>query len=238
MQKEKIVNAINKYFLNGTTNSVKVIIKDKTLSCAFISDTQSVIGEVIVTDVEIEDCEVAIFTTSELLKLLSVLDDNIDIKINKVDTQAISLNVSDATTTILYMFANLSTIKVAPKPKQMPNFNVEVEITKDFSDKFLKAKNAMPNAENFAVTSNGVETEFILNYSTISTNRVRFGAPSIKTEQMQPVCFSASGLKEILTANKNAEIGKIEVSSSGLSRVSFSGSDYKAVYYLVQLSIQ
>ena len=51
---------------------------------------------------------------------------------------------------------------------------------------------------------------------------------------MQPICFSAEKLKEILTANKG-DVGKIHVSPDGLSRVEFNGQDFQSKYWLVQL---
>ena len=41
--------------------------------------------------------------------------------------------------------------------------------------------------------------------------------------------------KEILSANKDAKEGYIEVSQAGLARVSFKGDSYTSTYYLVQL---
>ena len=41
--------------------------------------------------------------------------------------------------------------------------------------------------------------------------------------------------KEILVANKDADQGYLEVSQSGLARVTFTGPSYTATYYLVQL---
>ena len=52
---------------------------------------------------------------------------------------------------------------------------------------------------------------------------------------MPVICFSSTLFKEILQANKDATSGKLEVSSAGLARVTFSGKDYSSTYYLVQL---
>ena len=52
---------------------------------------------------------------------------------------------------------------------------------------------------------------------------------------MSVVCFSSTLFKEILQANKDAETGKLEISSAGLARVSFTGKTFTSTYYLVQL---
>jgi hypothetical protein len=51
---------------------------------------------------------------------------------------------------------------------------------------------------------------------------------------MEPICFSADKLKEVLTANKG-DAGKLHVSSQGLARIDFSGADFESSYWLVQL---
>ena len=238
MQKEKLVSFINRYYLAGNTDSVKLIVKDGQLICSFISANQNVIGEVSLQAVDIEDAELAVYTTSQLLKMLSVLDDNIDIKLVKSGDKVFSLIVSDANTSITYMLADLSVIKAVPKVKALPAFDVKINITKEFSEKFLKAKNGMPEAENFAVISDAIASEILLNYSTVNTNRIKFNVEAESEGKLSATCFSANIFKEILTANKGAESGIFEVSGQGLARVTFTGKDFKSTYYLVQLSIQ
>jgi hypothetical protein len=238
MQKERIVSLINRYHLAGNTDSVKLIIKDNQLVCSFISSNQNVIGEVVLDSVDIEDAELAVYTTSQLLKMLSVLDSEIDIKLVKVDQKVFSLIISDSNTSITYMLSDLSVIKAVPKIKALPSFDVKIDITKEFSDKFLKAKNGMPEAENFAVTSDGTNSEVLLNYSTVNTNRIKFSVNAESEGKLSPTCFSANIFKEILNSNKGAETGIFEVSGQGLARATFTGKDFKSTYYLVQLSIQ
>ena len=51
---------------------------------------------------------------------------------------------------------------------------------------------------------------------------------------MEPTCFSADKLKEILIANKGDK-GKLYISSQGLAKVDFSGTEFDSEYWLVQL---
>ena len=69
----------------------------------------------------------------------------------------------------------------------------------------------------------------------INTNRIKFEVDSPGSTDMSVICFSSTLFKEILQANKDATSGKLEVSSAGLARVTFSGKDYSSTYYLVQL---
>ena len=72
------------------------------------------------------------------------------------------------------MLADLSVIRQVPQMKQLPNFNVKIKLTDTFADKFIKSKNALPETENFAVKSDGLGSEIVLNYSSLNTNRIIF----------------------------------------------------------------
>ena len=172
MEKKKLISFIDKYHLAGNANSVKLEVKDKTLHCKFITDDQNVIGSVTMDNFDIEDGELGIYATSQLTKLLTALDDNVDFKVNKADSSAFSIKISDKTTKVTFMLADLSVIRQVPDLKNTPDWNVTFKLTKEFTDKFIKSKNALPETENFAVQSNNGTTEMILNYSTLNTNRI------------------------------------------------------------------
>ena len=109
-------------------------------------------------------------------------------------------------------------------------------MNKDFAEKLIKSKNALPETENFAVESSDAGTKMILNYSTLNTNRITWAVvPEITANDLNATCFSANLFKEILSANKDAKEGYIEVSKAGLARESCKGEAYTSTYYLVQL---
>tara|TARA_Y100000034_G_scaffold127954_1_gene181712 strand:- start:84 stop:803 length:720 start_codon:yes stop_codon:yes gene_type:complete len=236
MEKKKLTSFIDKYHLAGNANSVRLDIKDKEISCNFITDDQNVVGSISMDNFNIEDVTLGVYATSQLTKLLTALDDDIKFKVNNADGTAFSINLSDTTTNITFMLADLSVIRQVPQMKQLPDFNVKIKLTKDFVEKYVRSKNALPETENFAVESDALGTEMILNYSTLNTNRITWPViPEGESSDLPATCFSANLLKEILVANKDAETGIIEVSSAGLARVTFTGKDYSSTYYLVQL---
>ena len=51
---------------------------------------------------------------------------------------------------------------------------------------------------------------------------------------MDPICFSADKLKEVLIANKG-DMGTMHISPDGLTRIDFTGADFDSSYWLVQL---
>ena len=236
MKKTQITSFIEKYHLAGNANSVRLDIKDKKMSCNFITDDQNVVGSVSMDDFDIEDVTLGVYATSQLTKLLTALDEDVTLRVNNADGTAFSINLSDKTTDVTFMLADLSVIRQVPAMKQLPDFNVKIKLTKDFASKFVKSKNALPETENFAIESDALGTNMILNYSTLNTNRITWPTtPEGEASDLKATCFSANLFKEILVANKDAESGCIEVSEAGLARVTFTGKDYSSTYYLVQL---
>ena len=236
MEKKQLTGFIDKYHLAGNANSVRLDVKDKTLTCNFITDDQNVVGSVSMDNFDLEDVTLGVYATAQLTKLLTALDNDVKMRVNNADGTAYSINLSDTTTNVTFMLADLSVIRQVPAMKQLPDFNVKIKLTKDFADKFVKSKNALPETENFAIESDAMGTNMILNYSTLNTNRITWPTvPEGVQVDLKATCFSANLFKEILVANKEAETGFIEVSSAGLAKVSFTGKDYSSTYYLVQL---
>ena len=239
MEKKKLTSFIDKYYLAGNTESVKVECKDNTLNCNFIAGDQNVVGKVSMNGFNVKDCELGIYATSQLVKLLTALDSSIELAVNSTGGTTYSINLKDTNDTeCIFMLADMSVIQQVPQMKQIPDFNVKIKLTSDFTEKFVKSKNALPDAENFAVRDDALGTDIILNYSSLNTNRITFDVSSNATkitDDLKPICFSANLLKEILLANKDAKDGYLEVSQAGLARVTFIGPDYLSNYFLVQL---
>jgi len=236
MEKSKLQNFISKYYLAGNAESVKLTVKDRKLSTKFITGDQTVIGDVEFNDFQSEDVEFGVYTTGQLIKLLSALDDKVECKFNKMEDKVYSITLDDSVTKATYMLSDLSVIQQVPNLKSLPAFDVKIELTKEFTNKFVKAKNALPDADNFAVESDGTNTNIIINHSNVNTNQVKFKVDTTQTASMSPVCFSAKLFKEILTANSDCT-GTLEISSKGLGRVILSSKEFNVTYYLVKMSI-
>ena len=236
MEKSKFIGFVNRYFLAGNTDSAKLVVADKKLSTKFISADQNVIGEVTLNAFDANDAELGVYATSQLVKMLSAVDEKMEINFGEVDKKIYSMNFKDASTNVTYMLADLSVIRQVPNLKSLPDFDVKIELNKEFASNFKKAANALPESDNFGVECNGEETKIIINHSSVNTNRIVFKTNTVESKQMDTVCFSAKLFKEILNANSDAT-GFLEVSSKGLAKVTFSNADYDSVYYLVKLTI-
>ena len=234
MKKNELLNFVGRYHLAGATTSVKWVAKDGKLETEFITDDQNVIGNV-KTDLDLGNHELGVYATPQLVKMLSAVGDDVDVTINGVDKTAVSMKIKDKDVNMTFMLADLSVIRQVPDLKNTPDWNITIELTNDFINKFIKAKNALPESENFGVScSNGI-VDMIINYSTINTNRIRFSINSDQSNDMPVTCFSSTLFKEILQANKNFNSAELNVSSAGLARVVFKSANGESTYYLVQL---
>ena len=234
MKKSELLNFVGQYHLAGATTSVKWVAKDGKLETEFITDDQNVIGNV-KTDLDLGNHELGVYATPQLVKMLSAVGDDLDVIVNAVDKTAVSMKIKDKDINMTFMLADLSVIRQVPDLKNTPDWNITIELTNDFINKFIKAKNALPESENFGVSCSDGVVDMIINYSTINTNRIKFNVNSDKSNDMPVTCFSSSLFKEILQANKNFESAELNVSSAGLARVVFKLSNGEATYYLVQL---
>ena len=235
MKKQELLNFINRYHLAGATTSVKWTAKGGTLETKFITDDQNVIGNITANNLDLGDHELGVYATPGLVKMLTAVGDDIKLDVNAIDGTSVSIDMSDKDVNMKFMLADLSVIRQVPDLKQLPDWDVTIEVTKEFINKFIKAKNAIPESENFGVECKNGNTDFIINYSSINTNRIKFNVDSTIHNDMGVVCFSSNGFKEILQANKDAETAKLEVSAAGLGKVTFTGKTYTSTYYLVQL---
>jgi len=236
MEKSKFIGFVNRYFLGGNTDSAKLVVDDKKLTTKFISADQNVIGEVVLNNFDTPNAELGVYATSQLVKMLTAVDEKVDISFGEVDKKIYSLNFKDSSTNVTYMLADLSVIRQVPNLKSLPDFDVKIELNKDFANNFKKAANALPESDNFGVESNGTETKIIINHSSVNTNRIVFKTETKESVAMATVCFSAKLFKEILNANADAT-GLLEVSSKGLAKVTFQNADYTSSYFLVKLTI-
>ena len=237
MNKQRLGRFISKYYLNGTVNSVVLNSKSNSqqLTTRFISGDKTLLGELSLDKSQIEDCEIGVYNTEQFSKLLSVLDDDINVSINKAGGKSISLKVSDAHSSVNYMLSDISVINKPPQMKQIPEFDLEIDVTPQFINKFIAGKGALSDTDNFTVITDGTDTKLVIGYSSVNTNRVTIPVTTSRSSNIENVSFNANLFKEVLSANKECESAKFEVSGDGLSRISFKIDDYESTYYLVSV---
>jgi len=235
MNKQKLVRFISKYYLNGIVNSVVLNSKSKSqqLSARFVSGDKSLLGELTMDKWDFEDSDIGVYNTEQLIKLLSVMDEDINVSLTKSGDKSIAIKVSDSFSSVNYMLSDTSIINKPPQLKSVPEFELNIDVTPQFISKFIAGKGALGETDNFTILTDDVSTKVVIGYASVNTNRVIIPVNTSKFSNIENVSFNASVFKEVLSANKECESATFEVSSEGLSRITFKVDDYKSTYYLV-----
>ena len=131
------------------------------------------------------------------------------------------------------MLSDTSIINEPPQMKQIPEFDLEINVTKQVLNKFISGKSALAEEDNFTVITDGDNTKLIIGYASVNTNRVTIPVTTNENSNIENTSFNANLFKEVLVANKDCESAILYVSGEGLSKITFNIDDYSATYYLV-----
>jgi|TARA_B100000315_G_scaffold223052_1_gene227547 hypothetical protein len=235
MNKGLLERFINKYSLGDSVQSVILTIKDNVLTTEFITPEKSLLGKLALNDFQFEDIELGIYNTAQFSRMLNVLGDDVKLTVLRSDDTAISIKVEDINASINFMLSDKTIIPVVPAMKNVPEFQLTLEIDSNFVSRFIASKNALTDKETFTiVTDKDREScDCILGYSSINSDRITIPVNVDQFNDMDLLSFNADLFGKILQANKECSKGKLEISAQGLARVTFKVDNYHAVYNLV-----
>jgi hypothetical protein len=242
INKLNLVSNIEKYYLNGIVESVKWNVSNKKINVTFVSPNQDLVGSV-ESDIDLEDGTLGIFNTSGLLKMLSILDMDILINVEKQHKSATKLLIEDSNFSLQYSLADPFIIQPTPEIAE-PEYEVTFNIDSEFITRFSKAKSALGSnikeivrASTIVNNDGNKEVKLILGEPTSHSNKIEFTVPA-EFESTHPdyLLFNSSHIKEILNANKEDIIeatGKLSV--NGLLKLVFTTETSISTYYLPEL---
>jgi hypothetical protein len=233
MQKTKLNRFIQKYNLNGNVNSVKWSAKDNSLSTSFVTSDKSLMGSVKVDNLQLSEGDVGVYTTDQLVKLLSVLGEDVTMDVSRFGDKAVTLKVKNGVVSIDYTLSDLSVIPDPPKLKRLPDFETQIKIDSSFIDSFIKGKSALSETETFTIVNNSEGPQIVIGYASTNTNRVNIPVETTSNGLTNNVSFNANLFRDVLSANKECTSATLEVSNAGLARINFKVDDYDSTYYIV-----
>lgn len=232
MDKVKLNKFISKYFLNGLVESA-IWHSNGDLSTKFVDDTKSLVGDVVCEKSSFPEGDFGINQTSKLRSLLGVVSDTITIDIKSRDNIATMMNISDTGVNVNYMLADTQVIPKVPTLKNPPDWDLTLNLTQAFIENFIKASSALSDVKEFAVITKNNVVSLVIGHANVNTTKVAVNADAKTYTDIAVTYFSATHLKEILLANKDAKNGKFEISQKGLAKITFHIDDFKSTYYLV-----
>jgi hypothetical protein len=191
MNKSQLDNFITKYTLGGEIKSTKWTSNGNSLSTRFISGDKSVVGKVELSKfTHLSPCELGVYNTAQLSSLLSVLGDDVELKLSQSGDKFISMEFEDTNrkTKSKYMLSDLSVIPTPPELKNLPSeFELGIKVDSYFINTFTSGKSALAEAETFTILTENNETKIVIGYASIASNRVtipgEYNSQSITTIQ-------------------------------------------------------
>jgi len=245
MEKKTIETFIKKYNLNGLIEKVRWNIKDNTLSVAAITDDKKFLASV--TQKKFDSAEnvvIGIIDSSKIKQMLgALLGDTVNVDLDKDESDAdrvLSLVFSDDKIEINCQAADLDVVGKGASVKSIPAFDVEIALTEEFIESFLKAKAALPEADLFTLMINKRKQnlELVLGYNKNNSNRISVAIPKSTGVVKAPISFSARNLKAILDANSECKDAVLKVSEAGMAYVEFDQDGFQSQYYMVKIDVE
>ena len=242
INKLDLVANIERYYLNGTVESVKWNVANNKLNIDFVSPNQDLVGHV-ECDVELEDGTLGIFNTSGLLKMLSILDMDILVNVDKQHKVPTKLLIEDSNFSLQYSLADPFIIQTTPSISE-PTYEVTFNINSEFIMRFAKAKGALGSniKEIFRVSTsidedNNKQVKLLLGEPTSHSNKVEFTTEASFNEMhIGFLSFNSAYMKEILNASKDDLVdAKGYISTQGLLKLDITTETGKSTYYLPEV---
>jgi len=240
INKGELQSTISKYNLGGMIDAVKWTVQNKHLTIKFNAPTKDMIGEVIHTSFDIEDCEIAIYNTSQLDKLLAITSGDVNLQLEKIGKIFGRLVIEDTNYKLNYSLSDLLLIQKPGTVMDPDNYIVESVLESDAISAVIRAKNALQSDNvNFTITTNfdgeqvltmifgdnsthTHKVEYIVPNTVITGNQYNFNTP-----------FNSEMIRVIFANNKDANKAYMSLNINGLLRLVFEGDKWKSTYYII-----
>jgi len=236
MEKKKLINFINKYHLGGTVNAVKIKSKGDKLLTTFTTDSRTILGFVATSGIPFDECELGVYNTPLLLKLLNAMDTEIELTPIIERSKYTGLNLKDKSLKATFILSDLDVIPDAPELQNLPTTTFETNITPEFISRFASAKAALSDAKTVSFVQQGNEIHLIINYEDFNSDRIAIDLGIEYSNPLMPLKFDSDAFLSIINANKDCTSGKMLVSEEGLLTLTFTGDGFQTKYLLVMLS--
>ena len=112
---------------------------------------QTVVGKIKWNTIPFAQGQVGVNHTGGLIKMLSAVGDNLDIVVHNTQGKNYAMEIKEGNTKMTFMLADTTVIPSVPIINSEPPYEIDIDIDDEFTNKFIKAKNALPDSSNFAI---------------------------------------------------------------------------------------
>ena len=237
INKTDLHSIIHKYFLNGKVETVKWVVKDKTLNIEFMDLGGSFIGRLKYEGIDLPDISIGFGSTSRFLKLLAILNGELYVDFISQEDIIEKLTLDDSKFNIKYSLYALEGVPEVATLDNYPEIDVEIPLTTEDIESLLKANHAISENNEFMVKlDKSLDGEDIINFifgeNSPHSNKVTYGIRgNIINNFDVDFRFDSELLKEILNSNKKCNEGLIKFSTKGLIHYTFKEEECSTDYY-------
>jgi len=237
VSKNTLQSVVSKYYLGGLFSQVKWRIKDNTLT--IYAGEQGRAAKVYLKNFQFEDCELGIFDTHKLSKLLSITNGELLITAEKSHKIYTKLHIADSNFDLNYSLADIFVIPKATYYQDIEEPDVDIPLEKENIDALIKAKTALADQSNLLVkTTENLDgttvCEFTFGDIENFSNKVTYTLQGdIKVTDLE-LPFNSDILKDIFSNNKDMENGRLRISADGMIQLNFHSDEIETEYFLLR----
>lgn len=232
MKKEVLQNIIFKYNLEGLVEIAKWSINSNKIEIPFITPDKDMFGRV-KADFPNIDSEFIVYGTDRLIKLLSITDEDVDVKLDTDFGRTTKMTLLDSSYELVYILGDMMLAPSLPKKLSEPDkYDIEFDIDANLANKFIKAKKSVATENVFITPTQNQSLKFVIGNTGDFTDKVNFEHPAIyDTLAIQSLQFPVEYIKNIFINNKCN--GKGFISMDGLVKFQFEENDIHSEYFLI-----
>jgi hypothetical protein len=236
MNKQLLIDIIERYYLGSLTEQVRWKIKDKQLLINFATTLKDCIG-IVKCNIDLPDSELGVYDTTQFYKLIKIIKDPISVNIVKKEDKCLKLEISDSSFDLFYNLGDLGLISEGNLSNELPNPVLSLDLSKEFSDKFIKAHNALEKAEKFQIKTEITKqkektVKFIIGLTDKFSNKISFNEIVNEYSELPTFTYNVLNFREILNNNKDSKLS-MYIYSMGIIRIDSVKEDITVNYYLV-----
>lgn len=239
IKKLKLSSAISKYYLNGLNNQVKWRVKDNQLTV--YSGREGKLCKIDLKNFPLPDCELGIFDTEKLTKLLSITAGDLILDLKSQNKLHEKLLIQDANFNLSYSLGDLLLFRKDSYLQDPEEWDVILELTQDDIANLVKGKSALGDV-NSMVVEVGVDEDknpicnFVFGDTSSFSNKITYQIfdGEFLTDDLK-IPFDSDIFKNILAANKDQDTCVLKLAKKiGLMKINFESEDITSEYYLTR----
>jgi hypothetical protein len=240
MKKTKLTKIIEKYHLNKLIERACWEIKNNTLHINFNSPNKDLVG-FISSPIQLEDADVGVFTTSQLLSLVNITGETLLLSFQKQGTIPTKLIIEDSNFNLSYSLSDTMLIERIGSVNEPPNPITVIDITNDFITCYLRAKKALNEDHRLTIDLGYNDQQekvacFTLGSESSYSNKIKFNAYcDFENSVYEDIPFNGDILRDIFALNKHADSVRLTLWEEGMLKVEVEEEDIKVKYFLVRL---